>query len=64
MVHDELFDKARRYNALFMEREHRHALGRVLAFEEHSDESLYVELCSLMLQVKDGLRAKAKAESA
>ena len=53
----ELFNKARRFNALLTEHQIR------VMLKQPVDEAAYVEICSLYLQVRDGL-GKFKAVSA
>jgi hypothetical protein len=62
-VSNELLEKARRYNALFMEYEHRRLLG-TRAMKDLSDGDLFQELCSLKSEIDDGFSQKAKAEGA
>lgn len=54
----EILDKARRFNALLTAHQIRTMLNQPV------DEVAFVEICSLFLQVRDGLRVKAMAEGA
>jgi hypothetical protein len=62
-VSNELLEKARRYNALFMEYEHRRLLG-IRAIKDLEDGDLFQELCRLKGEIDEGFRQKAKAEGA
>lgn len=65
-MQDSLLDKARRYNVLLMERQHRETIGQRLSLDL-DDAAILEELGRLKVEVESEMRRRAektKAESA